>query len=135
MMTQTDWLDRIKWDQNGLIPAIAQEQGSNQILMVAWMNRESLTRTVACGQAVYWSRSRNKLWHKGEESCHFQKVHQIRLDCDDDVLLLQVEQVGGMACHTGRHSCFFHELQSNDGAMGWVEVEPVLKNPDDIYKK
>jgi len=135
MMTQTDWLDRIKWDQNGLIPAIAQEQGSNQILMVAWMNSESLTRTVACGQAVYWSRSRNKLWHKGEESGHFQKVHQIRLDCDDDVLLLQVEQVGGMACHTGRHSCFFHELQSNDGAMGWVEVEPVLKNPDDIYKK
>jgi phosphoribosyl-AMP cyclohydrolase len=135
MMTQTDWLDRIKWDQNGLIPVIAQEQGSNQILMVAWMNRESLTRTVACGQAVYWSRSRNKLWHKGEESGHFQKVHQIRLDCDDDVLLLQVEQVGGMACHTGRHSCFFHELQSNDGAMGWVEVEPVLKNPDDIYKK
>lgn len=135
MMTQTDWLDRIKWDQNGLIPAIAQEQGSNQILMVAWMNRESLTRTVACGQAVYWSRSRNKLWHKGEESGHFQKVHQIRLDCDDDVLLLQVEQVGGMACHTGRHSCFFHELQSNDGAMGWVEVEPVLKNPDNIYKK
>jgi phosphoribosyl-AMP cyclohydrolase len=134
-MTQTDWLDRIKWDQNGLIPAIAQEQGSNQILMVAWMNRESLTRTVACGQAVYWSRSRNKLWHKGEESGHFQKVHQIRLDCDDDVLLLQVEQVGGMACHTGRHSCFFNELQSNDGAMGWVEVEPVLKNPDDIYKK
>jgi phosphoribosyl-AMP cyclohydrolase len=135
MMTQTDWLDRIKWDQNGLIPAIAQEQGSNQILMVAWMNRESLTRTVACGQAVYWSRSRNKLWHKGEESGHFQKVHQIRFDFDDDVLLLQVEQVGGMACHTGRHSCFFHELQSNDGAMGWVEVEPVLKNPDDIYKK
>jgi phosphoribosyl-AMP cyclohydrolase len=135
MVTQTDWLDRIKWDQNGLIPAIAQEQGSNQILMVAWMNRESLTRTVACGQAVYWSRSRNKLWHKGEESGHFQKVHQIRLDCDDDVLLLQVEQVGGMACHTGRHSCFFNELQSNDGAMGWVEVEPVLKNPDDIYKK
>ena len=135
MMTQTDWLDRIKWDQNGLIPAIAQEVGSNQILMVAWMNRESLERTVACGQAVYWSRSRNKLWHKGEESGHFQKVHQIRLDCDDDVLLLQVEQVGGMACHTGRHSCFFNELQSNDGAMGWVEVEPVLKNPDDIYKK
>ena len=135
MMAQTDWLDRIKWDQNGLIPAIAQELGSNQILMVAWMNRESLTRTVACGQAVYWSRSRNKLWHKGEESGHFQKVHHIRLDCDDDVLLLQVEQVGGMACHTGRHSCFFHELQSNDGAMGWVEVEPVLKDPGDIYKK
>ena len=135
MMTQTDWLDRIKWDQNGLIPAIAQEVGSNQILMVAWMNRESLKRTVECGQAVYWSRSRNKLWHKGEESGHFQKVHQIRLDCDDDVLLLQVEQVGGMACHTGRHSCFFNELQSTDGAMGWVEVEPVLKNPDDIYKK
>jgi phosphoribosyl-AMP cyclohydrolase len=135
MMTQTDWLDRVQWDQNGLIPAIAQELGSNQILMVAWMNRESLTRTVACGQAVYWSRSRNKLWHKGEESGHFQKVHQIRLDCDDDVLLLQVEQVGGMACHTGRHSCFFHALQDDNGAMSWVEVEPVLKDPDDIYKK
>jgi phosphoribosyl-AMP cyclohydrolase len=135
MMTQTDWLDRIKWDQNGLIPAIAQEVGSNQILMVAWMNRESLTRTVACGQAVYWSRSRSKLWHKGEESGHFQKVHQIRLDCDDDVLLLQVEQIGGMACHTGRHSCFFHALQSDNGAMSWVEVEAVLKDPDDIYKK
>ncbi len=135
MMTQTDWLDRIKWDQHGLIPAIAQEVGSNQILMVAWMNRESLTHTVATGQAVYWSRSRNKLWHKGEESGHSEKIHQIRLDCDEDVLLLQVEQVGGMACHTGRHSCFFHELKSNDGAMGWVEVEPVLKDPDDIYKK
>jgi phosphoribosyl-AMP cyclohydrolase len=135
MMTQTDWLDRIKWDQNGLIPTIAQEVGSNQILMVAWMNRESLTRTVACGQAVYWSRSRNKLWHKGEESGHFQKVHQIRLDCDDDVLLLQVEQIGGMACHTGRHSCFFQALQSDNGAMSWVEVEAVLKDPDDIYKK
>jgi phosphoribosyl-AMP cyclohydrolase len=135
MMTQTDWLDRIKWDQNGLIPTIAQEVGSNQILMVAWMNRESLMRTVACGQAVYWSRSRNKLWHKGEESGHFQKVHQIRLDCDDDVLLLQVEQIGGMACHTGRHSCFFHALQSDNGAMSWVEVEAVLKDPDDIYKK
>ena len=135
MTTQSDWLDRIKWDQHGLIPAIAQEVGSNQILMVAWMNRESLTHTVATGQAVYWSRSRNKLWHKGEESGHFQKIHQIRLDCDEDVLLLQVEQVGGMACHTGRHSCFVHELKSNDGAMGWVEVEPVLKDPDDIYKK
>lgn len=107
MSTPTDWLDRIQWDQNGLVPTIAQEVGSNQILMVAWMNRESLARTVASGQAVYWSRSRNKLWHKGEESGHFQKVHQIRLDCDDDVLLLQVEQVGGVACHTGRHSCFF----------------------------
>lgn len=99
MSDQTDWLDRIKWDQNGLIPAIAQEVGSNQILMVAWMNRESLTRTVACGQAVYWSRSRNKLWHKGEESGHFQQVHSLRLDCDEDVLLLQVEQVGGGLSH------------------------------------
>jgi phosphoribosyl-AMP cyclohydrolase len=99
------------------------------------MNRESLARTVTSGQAVYWSRSRNKLWHKGEESGHFQKVHQIRLDCDDDVLLLQVEQIGGLACHTGRHSCFFNELQVNDGVISWAEVEPVLKNPDDIYKK
>jgi phosphoribosyl-AMP cyclohydrolase len=135
MIKQTEWLDRIKWDHNGLVPTIAQEIGSNQILMVAWMNRESLARTVECGQAVYWSRSRSKLWHKGEESGHFQKVHQIRLDCDDDVLLLQVEQVGGMACHTGRYHCFFHELQNNDGAIGWVDVEPVLKDPDDIYKK
>ena len=135
MSTPTDWLDRIKWDHNGLVPTIAQEVGSNQILMVAWMNRESLARTVASGQAVYWSRSRNKLWHKGEESGHFQKVHQIRLDCDDDVLLLQVEQVGGVACHTGRHSCFFNELHNEQGAIGWVAVEPVLKNPDDIYKK
>ena len=135
MIKQTGWLDRIKWDHNGLVPTIAQEIGSNQILMVAWMNRESLALTVECGQAVYWSRSRSKLWHKGEESGHFQKVHQIRLDCDDDVLLLQVEQVGGMACHTGRHHCFFHELQNNDGAIGWVDVEPVLKDPDDIYKK
>jgi phosphoribosyl-AMP cyclohydrolase len=135
MITPTDWLDRIQWDQNGLVPTIAQEVGSNQILMVAWMNRESLQRTVASGQAVYWSRSRKKLWHKGEESGHFQKVHQIRLDCDDDVLLLQVEQVGGVACHTGRHSCFFHELRNEQGAIEWVAVEPVLKDPDDIYKK
>ncbi|MFM7657962.1 MAG: phosphoribosyl-AMP cyclohydrolase [Burkholderiaceae bacterium] len=135
MSQNADWQDRIRWDANGLVPTIAQEVGSNQILMVAWMNRESLARTVASGQAVYWSRSRNTLWHKGEESGHFQKVHQIRLDCDDDVLLLQVEQVGGLACHTGRHSCFFNELQVNDGAISWAEVEPVLKNPDDIYKK
>ncbi len=135
MIKQIDWLDRIKWDHNGLVPTIAQEIGSNRVLMVAWMNRESLARTVECGQAVYWSRSRSKLWHKGEESGHFQRVHQIRLDCDDDVLLLQVEQVGGMACHTGRHTCFFNELQNKDGDIGWVEVEPVLKDPDDIYKK
>jgi phosphoribosyl-AMP cyclohydrolase len=135
MSEQSDWLEKIKWDHNGLVPTITQEVGSKQILMVAWMNRESLARTVASGQAVYWSRSRNKLWHKGEESGHFQKVHQIRLDCDDDVLLLQVEQIGGLACHTGRHSCFFNELQVNDGVISWAEVEPVLKNPDDIYKK
>lgn len=104
-----NWLDEINWDANGLIPAIAQEQGTGKILMVAWMNREALQLTNDSKQAVYWSRSRNKLWHKGEESGHIQKVHEIRIDCDEDVVLLSVEQVGGIACHTGRHNCFFKE--------------------------
>jgi phosphoribosyl-AMP cyclohydrolase len=126
-----DWLDRIKWDDKGLTPAIAQETGSGRILMMAWMSRESLALTRKTGHAVYWSRSRNKLWHKGEESGHQQIVHAIRLDCDADVILLEVEQKGGIACHTGRHNCFYRELQGGE----WVEIAPVLKDPDAIYKK
>lgn len=128
------WLDQIKWDAQGLVPVIAQEVGSNDVLMFAWMNRDALARTVASGQAVYWSRSRNKLWHKGEESGHFQQVHEIRLDCDEDVVLLKIEQVGKLACHTGRHSCFFQKLDAHEGEPEWVVVDPVLKNPTDIYK-
>lgn len=127
------WLDKIKWDAQGLVPVIAQEIGSNDVLMFAWMNRDALARTVALGQAVYWSRSRNKLWHKGEESGHFQQVHEIRLDCDEDVVLLKIEQVGKLACHTGRHSCFFQKFDVNQGEPDWVVVDPVLKNPTDIY--
>jgi phosphoribosyl-AMP cyclohydrolase len=127
------WLDEIRWDAQGLLPVIAQEAGSNDVLMVAWMNREALQRTVQTGQAVYWSRSRARLWHKGEESGHFQQVHEIRLDCDADVLLLKVTQLGhapGVACHTGRHSCFYRRLE--DGA--WQPVEPVLVDPERIYR-
>jgi phosphoribosyl-AMP cyclohydrolase len=127
------WLDEIRWDAQGLLPVVTQEVGSNDVLMVAWMNREALQRTVACGQAVYWSRSRGRLWHKGEESGHFQQVHEIRLDCDADVLLLKVTQLGhapGVACHTGRHSCFYRRFE--DGA--WREVEPVLVDPGALYK-
>lgn len=134
MSNKSRWLNRIKWDEQGLVPVIAQEVGSNDVLMFAWMNREALERTAELGQAVYWSRSRKKLWHKGEESGHFQKVHEIRVDCDEDVVLLKVEQVGGLACHTGRHSCFFNKLL--DGSEpDWVEADPVLKDPDHIYKK
>ncbi len=127
-----DWLDTVKWDRDGLVPAIAQERGSNDVLMVAWMNREALAATAARGQAVYWSRSRQRLWHKGEESGHFQQVHDIRLDCDADVILLQVTQQGEppIACHTGRHHCFFQQLQGD----AWQTVDPVLKDPERIYK-
>ncbi|MFY9973901.1 MAG: phosphoribosyl-AMP cyclohydrolase [Chromatiaceae bacterium] len=125
-----DWTDAIKWDGDGLVPAIAQETGTGTILMMAWMNREALTLTRETGHAVYWSRSRRKLWHKGEESGHQQVVKSIRLDCDGDVVLLEVEQRGGIACHTGRHNCFFREL---DGNARWVEVAPVLKDPKAIY--
>ena len=124
------WLDAIKWDANGLVPAIAQEAGSGTLLMMAWMNRKALALTRETGHAVYWSRSRRKLWHKGEESSHQQVVKSIRLDCDGDVVLLEVEQRGGIACHTGRHNCFFREL---DGTDQWVEVAPVLKDPKAIY--
>ena len=129
------WLDQIKWDAQGLVPVIAQEVGSNDVLMFAWMNRDALARTVASGQAVYWSRSRNKLWHKGEESGHFQQVHEIRLDCDEDVVLLKIEQVGKLACHTGRHSCFFQKFENTAGQIEWVATDPVLKAPEDIYDK
>ena len=127
------WLEHIKWDAQGLVPAIAQEQGSKDVLMFAWMNREALQKTAELGRAVYFSRSRNKLWFKGEESGHVQVVHEIRVDCDTDVILLTVTQQGhdpGIACHTGRHSCFFSLLQ--DGQ--WRAVDPVLKSPDTIYK-
>jgi phosphoribosyl-AMP cyclohydrolase len=130
-----DWLDKVKWDANGLVPVIAQEVGSGDVLMFAWMNREALAATRASGQAVYWSRSRGRLWHKGEESGHVQKVQEIRMDCDKDVILLKVQQLGhdpGVACHTGRHSCFYRKL-SRDGE--WHSVEPVLVDPDKMYKK
>ncbi|MEO1751142.1 phosphoribosyl-AMP cyclohydrolase [Thiofaba sp. EF100] len=123
------YLDQIKWTQEGLVPVIAQDAASGRILMFAWMNREALEKTVALGEAVYWSRSRNKLWHKGESSGHVQKVREIRLDCDGDVLLLEIEQVGGIACHTGRESCFYSRLEGGE----WVPVDPVLKNPEEIY--
>jgi len=126
-----NWLNKINWSADGLVPAIAQDAESGRVLMVAWMNRDALQRTVALGQAVYWSRSRKKLWHKGEESGHVQYVREIRTDCDQDVLLLQIEQQGGIACHTGRESCFFTRLEQNQ----WVEKDAVLKNPDEIYQK
>ncbi len=128
-----NWLDTHKWDAQGLIPAIAQEQSSGDVLMVAWMNREALQKTVELGRAVYFSRSRNKLWFKGEESGHVQTVHEIRLDCDSDVILLKVTQTGhtpGLACHTGRHSCFYSVY--DNGA--WKVVDSVLKDPQTIYK-
>lgn len=130
------WLDEVKWDADGLVPAIAQEVGSNDVLMFAFMNRESLAKTAELGEAVYWSRSRKRLWRKGEESGHVQKVHELRLDCDNDVVLMKVTQLGhepgepGIACHTGRHSCFFQKLEGGE----WRPVEPVIKDPERIYK-
>ena len=129
----SDWLDQLKWDRDGLIPVIAQERGSNDVLMMAWMNREALSLTAQRKQAVYWSRSRQRLWHKGEESGHFQTVHSIRIDCDADVVLLQVTQEGhdpGIACHTGRHTCFYQQL----GQGRWLTIDPVLKDPATMYK-
>ncbi|WP_039912618.1 phosphoribosyl-AMP cyclohydrolase [Cellvibrio mixtus] len=125
----SSWLDAVNWNSDGLIPAIAQDAKTGRILMMAWMNRESLQLSAERGEAVYWSRSRNKLWHKGETSGHIQKLHEIRLDCDEDVIVLQVEQLGGIACHTGRESCFYRVLK--DGQ--WETVDPVLKDPSDIY--
>ncbi|MBL4711990.1 MAG: phosphoribosyl-AMP cyclohydrolase [Gammaproteobacteria bacterium] len=126
-----NWLDEITFDENGLVPAIAQDASSGKILMMAWMNRQSLQLTAEKKEAVYWSRSRAKLWHKGEESGHIQKVVDLRFDCDQDVILIKVEQQGGIACHTGRESCFYRQLQGDQ----WVEVEQVIKDPKDIYSQ
>lgn len=129
-----DWLDDIKWDRDGLVPVIAQEAGSGDVLMFAWMNREALAATAQSGQAVYWSRSRRRLWVKGETSGHTQAVHELRLDCDNDAVLLKVTQQGhapGIACHTGRHSCFFQRFEPAEGGR-WQTVEPVLKEPGPI---
>ena len=126
-----NWLDEIKWDANGLVPVIAQDYKTGKVLMFAWMNREALQLTNDSKQAVYWSRSRNKLWRKGEESGHMQKIYEIRVDCDEDVILLSVEQIGGIACHTGRHNCFFKKLENGH----WLIDQPIIKNPEDIYKR
>jgi len=127
----TDWLDDLQWDENGLVPAIAQDANSGQVLMVAWMDRQALAETVQTARAVYWSRSRSRLWRKGEESGHVQSVKEVRLDCDGDVVLLKVDQAGGIACHTGRASCFFRRLEAGK----WKVTEPVLVEPDQIYGK
>lgn len=124
------WLNKVNWTHDGLVPVIVREVGSNDILMFAWMDREALRLTAETGHAVYWSRSRKKLWHKGEESGHVQMVKEIRLDCDEDVVLLTVEQIGDIACHTGRHSCFFQKLEGKQ----WVIDRPVIKDPEDIYR-
>ncbi len=126
----TAWLNAIKWDVQGLVPAIAQDAVTGEVLMFAWMNREALAKTAELGEAVYFSRSRRRLWHKGEESGHTQIVKEIRTDCDSDVVLLKIDQTGGIACHTGRRSCFFNRLDSAQ----WSDVEPVLKDPKEIYK-
>lgn len=126
-----EWLDQVQWNGEGLVPVIAQEAGSGRVLMMAWMNREALRETVQTNTAVYWSRSRQRLWRKGERSGHEQRVRDVRLDCDGDTVLLVVEQGGGIACHTGRHSCFYRRLED----ARWNEVEPVLRDPDEIYRK
>ena len=128
--SMNNWLDSVKWDSDGLVPAIAQDAQSGRILMMAWMNRDALQRSAELNQAVYWSRSRNRLWHKGETSGHVQHLSEIRLDCDADVIVLQVEQVGGIACHTGRESCFYRVLKDGE----WQVVDAVLKDPKAIYQ-
>ncbi len=130
MTVSKKWLNDIKWDEQGLVPAIAQDAQTGTVLMFAFMNREALEKTAQIGEAVYWSRSRRKLWHKGEESGHTQKVLEIRTDCDKDVVLLKIEQTGGIACHTGRFSCFYNKLDQG----GWEEIDPVIKDPKEIYK-
>lgn len=129
-MDKMNWLDDISWDKDGLVPVIAQEHKTGKVLMFAWMNREALALTNETKEAVYWSRSRKKLWRKGESSGHTQRVYEIRLDCDEDVVLIDVEQIGGIACHTGRHSCFLKKLEGEQ----WHVDEPIIKNPEDIYK-
>jgi len=124
-----DWLDQVKWTDDGLVPAIAQDAKTGRVLMFAWMNRESLRLTVEKNEAVYYSRSRQKLWHKGEESGHTQKIQSLRLDCDGDVINMQIEQTGGIACHTGRESCFYREFKNGE----WVTVDDVIKDPKEIY--
>jgi phosphoribosyl-AMP cyclohydrolase len=128
------WLDKVQWDANGLVPVIAQEATTGDVLMFAWMNREALAKTIETGRAVYFSRSRQRLWFKGEESGHVQRVHEVRLDCDEDVVLLKVEQISGIACHTGRHSCFFQKFEGTADEGDWVAVDPVLKDPEQIYR-
>ncbi len=128
-MNDSEILDAIQWNADGLVPAIAQEHDTGKVLMVAWMNREALALTISEGRAIYWSRSRRKLWRKGEESGHVQTLREIRIDCDADVVLMQVEQIGGIACHTGRHNCFYRRLENGR----WEEVEPVLKDASEIY--
>lgn len=123
------WLDAVKWDEDGLVPAIAQDYQTGRILMMAWMNREALMLTAQENRAIYYSRSRQKLWRKGEESGHVQELHELRLDCDSDVIVMQVKQLGGIACHTGRESCFYKRFE--DGQ--WIDVDPVLKDPKEIY--
>ncbi len=130
-MSYPEWVEQVAWNADGLVPVVAQEAGSGRLLTQAWMNREALARTAQTGLAIYWSRSRRTLWQKGEESGHVQRVREIRLDCDNDSLLLIVEQAGGIACHTGRHSCYFQRLQ--DGR--WIAADPVLKAPEEIYRK
>lgn len=130
MSVRAKWLNKIKWNENGLVPVIAQESVSNDVLMFAWMNREALAQTVATGEAVYWSRSRKKLWRKGEESGNVQTVLEIRLDCDEDVVLLKVEQAGGIACHTGRHSCFFQKFEGSAKGGEWLTIEPILESSE-----
>ncbi len=129
-MNNETWLNKVNWSDDGLVPAIAQDAATGRVLMVAWMNREALMETAATGRAVYFSRSRGKLWRKGEESGHVQRVTDIRLDCDGDVILLKVTQEGGIACHTGREACFFNRLEDGE----WKVVEPVLKDPESIYR-
>lgn len=131
MSAPADWLDEVPWNDQGLVPVVTQDASSGRVLTLAWMNREALARTAQTGEAVYWSRSRGKLWHKGEESGFTQKVREIRLDCDADTILLRVEQAGGIACHTGRASCFYRRLDNGK----WVETDPVLKDPASIYGK
>ena len=128
-MNNDNWLDAVKWTADGLVPAIAQEEGTGRVLMVAWMNRDALSETARTQRGVYWSRSRRKLWRKGEESGNVQAISEIRLDCDNDVILLQIEQIGGIACHTGRASCFYQRLDAD----GWHSIDPVLKDPGEMY--
>ena len=132
-MKNQDWLNVIQWNEQGLVPVITQDISTKRVLMLAWINRTALEKTLQCGEAVYWSRSRNRLWHKGEESGHIQKIVDIRLDCDNDALLFLVEQTG-LACHTGRLSCFYQQPENTEGNIQWIAVDPVLKKPSEIYK-